>query len=69
MRIFEHNFVADKAKFAKKTCAYAYEDRFLKCCTFIIKQNNGEVTFFATSPLFWHFLLMSIIEALTLGKS
>ena len=47
MRIFEHNFVADKAKirrhaaawqgfltqyaakFAEKTCAYAYEDRFL----------------------------------------
>ena len=46
MRIFEHNFVADKAKirrraaarqgfltqyaakFAEKTCAYAYEDRF-----------------------------------------
>ena len=49
MRIFEHNFVADKAKirrraaarqgfltqyaakFAEKTCAYAYEDRFLLC--------------------------------------
>ena len=49
MRIFVHNFVADKAKirrraaarqgfltqyaakFAEKTCAYAYEDRFLKC--------------------------------------
>ena len=49
MRIFEHNFVADKAKirrraaarqgfltqyaakFAEKTCAYAYEDRFLYC--------------------------------------
>ena len=47
MRIFVHNFVADKAKirrraaarqgfltqyaakFAEKTCAYAYEDRFL----------------------------------------
>ena len=47
MRIFEHNFVADKAKirrraaarqgfltqyaakFAEKTCAYAYEDRLL----------------------------------------
>ncbi len=47
MRIFEHNFVADKAKirryavawqgfltqyaakFAEKTCAYAYEERFL----------------------------------------
>ena len=46
VRIFEHNFVADKAKirrraaarqgfltqyaakFAEKTCAYAYEDRF-----------------------------------------
>ena len=50
MRIFEHNFVADKArirrraaarqglltqyatKFAEKTCAYAYEDRFLLSC-------------------------------------
>ena len=48
MRIFVHNFVADKAKirrraaarqgfltqyaakFAEKTCAYAYEDRFSK---------------------------------------
>ncbi len=48
MRIFEHNFFADKAKirrraaarqgfltqyaakFAEKTCAYAYEDRFLR---------------------------------------
>ena len=52
MRIFEHNFVADKAKirrraaarqgfltqyaakFAEKTCAYAYEDRFLYSAAF-----------------------------------
>ena len=56
MRIFEHNFVADKAKirrraaarqgfltqyaakFAEKTCAYAYEDRFL--VLFLLKGEN-----------------------------
>ena len=52
MRIFVHNFDADKAKirrradarqgfltqyaakFAEKTCAYAYEDRFLYSAAF-----------------------------------
>ncbi len=59
MRIFEHNFVADKAKirrraaarqgfltqyaakFAEKTCAYAYEDRFLKFTSTLFKGLQG----------------------------
>ncbi len=57
MRIFEHNFVADKAKirrraaarqgfltqyaakFAEKTFAYAYEDRFLYMLYYFLNLN------------------------------
>ncbi len=64
MRIFEHNFVADKAKirrhaaawqgfltqyaakFAEKTCAYAYENRFTLCLCNVIRKRSAALPYY-----------------------